>query len=263
MSSSFCAFDARDPSGHSRHLLSCLWINVSPRAREPPRLVLAPSADARTVDRRGARRAARGLRAHRAARRAGARGSRCPDRLGPGAGGRLPPRAGLPDEADRPRRLRGGGALRRAGGRARARARARRGAAEAARVITRGSAGARRPRRAALPRRYAGLVSRAGARPAPAGDRGGLWRGRRLDIRYREGPAVVSRRLDPLGLISQGRRLVSAGAAPRGGAGLPGVADRFRSREARSRQLARRTSTLPPPGPTGRRRSSEGTRGSR
>lgn len=30
---------------------------------------------------------------------------------------------------------------------------------------------------------------------------GALWRGRRLDIRYREGPAVVSRRLHPLGLI--------------------------------------------------------------
>jgi predicted DNA-binding transcriptional regulator YafY len=30
---------------------------------------------------------------------------------------------------------------------------------------------------------------------------GALWRGRRLDIRYREGAAAVSRRLDPLGLI--------------------------------------------------------------
>src|SRR5919106_3275859 len=30
---------------------------------------------------------------------------------------------------------------------------------------------------------------------------GALWRGRRLDIRYREGAAVVSRRLDPLGLV--------------------------------------------------------------
>jgi predicted DNA-binding transcriptional regulator YafY len=30
---------------------------------------------------------------------------------------------------------------------------------------------------------------------------GALWRGRRLGIRYREGAAVVSRRLDPLGLI--------------------------------------------------------------
>jgi predicted DNA-binding transcriptional regulator YafY len=30
---------------------------------------------------------------------------------------------------------------------------------------------------------------------------GALWRGRRLDIRYREGPAIVSRRLDPLGLV--------------------------------------------------------------
>jgi predicted DNA-binding transcriptional regulator YafY len=30
---------------------------------------------------------------------------------------------------------------------------------------------------------------------------GALWRGRRLDIRYREGAVVVSRRLDPLGLI--------------------------------------------------------------
>jgi predicted DNA-binding transcriptional regulator YafY len=30
---------------------------------------------------------------------------------------------------------------------------------------------------------------------------GALWRGRRLDMRYREGPAVVSRRLDPLGLV--------------------------------------------------------------
>jgi predicted DNA-binding transcriptional regulator YafY len=30
---------------------------------------------------------------------------------------------------------------------------------------------------------------------------GALWRGHRLDIRYREGGAVVSRRLDPLGLI--------------------------------------------------------------
>ena len=30
---------------------------------------------------------------------------------------------------------------------------------------------------------------------------GALWRGRRLDIRYREGSAVVSRRLHPLGLI--------------------------------------------------------------
>jgi predicted DNA-binding transcriptional regulator YafY len=30
---------------------------------------------------------------------------------------------------------------------------------------------------------------------------GALWRGRRLDIRYREGTAVVSRRLHPLGLI--------------------------------------------------------------
>src|SRR5262249_16699210 len=30
---------------------------------------------------------------------------------------------------------------------------------------------------------------------------GALWRGRRLEIRYREGAAVVSRRLDPLGLI--------------------------------------------------------------
>jgi predicted DNA-binding transcriptional regulator YafY len=30
---------------------------------------------------------------------------------------------------------------------------------------------------------------------------GALWRDRRLDIRYREGPAVVARRLDPLGLV--------------------------------------------------------------
>ena len=30
---------------------------------------------------------------------------------------------------------------------------------------------------------------------------GALWRGRRLDIRYREGAVVVSRRLDPLGLV--------------------------------------------------------------
>jgi predicted DNA-binding transcriptional regulator YafY len=30
---------------------------------------------------------------------------------------------------------------------------------------------------------------------------GALWRGRRLDIRYREGAKVVSRRLDPLGLV--------------------------------------------------------------
>jgi predicted DNA-binding transcriptional regulator YafY len=30
---------------------------------------------------------------------------------------------------------------------------------------------------------------------------GALWRGRRLEIRYREGAAIVSRRLDPLGLI--------------------------------------------------------------
>jgi predicted DNA-binding transcriptional regulator YafY len=30
---------------------------------------------------------------------------------------------------------------------------------------------------------------------------GALWHGRRLDIRYREGAAVVSRRLDPLGLV--------------------------------------------------------------
>lgn len=30
---------------------------------------------------------------------------------------------------------------------------------------------------------------------------GALWRGRRLDIRYREGSGVVSRRLDPLGLV--------------------------------------------------------------
>src|SRR5918992_3756366 len=30
---------------------------------------------------------------------------------------------------------------------------------------------------------------------------GALWRGRRLDIRYREGQNVVARRLDPLGLI--------------------------------------------------------------
>jgi predicted DNA-binding transcriptional regulator YafY len=30
---------------------------------------------------------------------------------------------------------------------------------------------------------------------------GALWRGRRLDMRYREGSAVVSRRLDPLGLV--------------------------------------------------------------
>jgi predicted DNA-binding transcriptional regulator YafY len=30
---------------------------------------------------------------------------------------------------------------------------------------------------------------------------GALWRGRRLDIRYREGAAVVTRRLDPLGLV--------------------------------------------------------------
>ena len=30
---------------------------------------------------------------------------------------------------------------------------------------------------------------------------GALWRGRRLDIRYREGTVVVSRRLDPLGLV--------------------------------------------------------------
>ena len=30
---------------------------------------------------------------------------------------------------------------------------------------------------------------------------GALWRGRRVDMRYREGSAVVSRRLDPLGLV--------------------------------------------------------------
>jgi predicted DNA-binding transcriptional regulator YafY len=30
---------------------------------------------------------------------------------------------------------------------------------------------------------------------------GALWRGRRLDIRYREGASVVSRRLDPFGLV--------------------------------------------------------------
>ena len=30
---------------------------------------------------------------------------------------------------------------------------------------------------------------------------GALWRGRRVDIRYREGAGLVSRRLDPLGLV--------------------------------------------------------------
>ena len=30
---------------------------------------------------------------------------------------------------------------------------------------------------------------------------GALWRDRRLDIRYREGPVIVTRRLDPLGLV--------------------------------------------------------------
>ena len=57
---------------------------------------------------------------------------------------------------------------------------------------------------------------------------GALWRGRRLDIRYREGAVVVSRRLDPLGPDPQGRCLVPARAASRGGACLPGVADRLR-----------------------------------
>jgi predicted DNA-binding transcriptional regulator YafY len=33
---------------------------------------------------------------------------------------------------------------------------------------------------------------------------GALWRGRRLDMRYREGQRVVSRRLDPLGLVLKG-----------------------------------------------------------
>jgi predicted DNA-binding transcriptional regulator YafY len=39
---------------------------------------------------------------------------------------------------------------------------------------------------------------RAPALPAIAG---ALWRERRLDIRYREGPTIVARRLDPLGLV--------------------------------------------------------------
>ena len=47
----FCAFDAETLAGHSRHLLSSLCINV--RLVRASRLVsfLAPSADARTIDR--------------------------------------------------------------------------------------------------------------------------------------------------------------------------------------------------------------------
>ena len=63
----------REPSDHSRHLLSCLSTTLERDAREPPRLVPLAPADTRPPDGARARRAARGIGAHGAARRAGTR----------------------------------------------------------------------------------------------------------------------------------------------------------------------------------------------
>ena len=85
---------------------------------------------------------------------------------------------------------------------------------------------------------------------------GALWRGRRLDIRYREGAAVVSRRLDPLGLV------LKAGvwyllALRRGEERVYRVSRIVSARErAEPADSSGGTSTSPPPGPVAPTRSS-------
>ena len=81
---------------------------------------------------------------------------------------------------------------------------------------------------------------------------GALWRGSRIDIRYREGAAVVSRRLDPLGLV------LKAGvwyllALRRGEERVYRVSRIVSAREREEPSPARRTSTSPPPGLAARR----------
>src|SRR5262245_40384215 len=138
------------------------------RARKSSRVVPAPAPDAWTAHGLGARRAARGLRADSAARRPGTRGVGSPDRLRSRPGGRLPPRARLPDEAHRVGCDGGRGALRRSRIRARPPSGARRGPPQAPRLAPGRAPGTRRACGTALPRRYARLVPRGGPRSAPA-----------------------------------------------------------------------------------------------
>src|SRR5215211_1069531 len=203
------------------------------RARQPPRLVPLAPADARPADGGRPRRAARGLGTDRTARRAGAGGGRCSDRLRARARGWVPARARLPNEADRTRRGRGGSALRRPGRRAGPRPRARGRPSQAARLAPGGAAGASRPRVAALPRRHPRLVPRGGPRPAPAGDRRGAVAGPAAGHAL---PRGISRRFAPprpARSRPQGGRLVPAREAARRGARLPGIANRVRARACR------------------------------
>ena len=91
---------------------------------------------------------------------------------------------------------------------------------------------------------------------------GALWRGRRLEISYREGASIVSRRLDPLGLV------LKAGvwyllAKRRGEERVYRVSRIVSARERPKPALARRTSTSPPPGTAARRPSNGASRKSR
>ena len=85
---------------------------------------------------------------------------------------------------------------------------------------------------------------------------GALWRGRRLDIRYREGAAVVARRLDPLGLVLKAGVWYLLARRRGRGARLPRLAHRLREGARGPRRRARRTSISRPPGRAARRRSS-------
>ena len=199
--------------------------------RKPPRVVSADPADAGAADSSGACSAARcpsepcsAMR--RLSPRPAFRSSRS------GGRGRLPPGAWLSDEADGPRRSRGGGALRRARSRAWARPRVGRSTAEAPRVTFPSSRSAPAgPRASSMSTRVAGFARKIAA--APAGDRRGALARSPPRIRYRR--ARPSSRAASIRSASSSRPV--SGICSRSAVGrarLSGVADRFRQRAARS-----------------------------
>ena len=194
----------REPTTYTCQLLSCMFpLDAGDSARLPA----APPADARAADRAGAGGPLRGLGADDPPGRRVARGGRRPGRGGARACGRLPPGGRVPDEADRPDGRRGGGALRRARPRPPS-------SASAACSPTPGSRCSRRfppSCRSAPAARSVTSTSTPAAGSAPRTrcltcrrSPSATWREQRLSARYREGPRVVRRTLDPLGLVLKG-----------------------------------------------------------
>ena len=90
-----------------------------------------------------------------------------------------------------------------------------------------------------------------------------VWDGQRLELDYARADTIVTRTLDPLGLVLKAGVWYLVAASRRPDPDLPGVAGPRRRAARRSTRAAPRASTSPPTGPTRSRPTSATSRASR